>query len=193
MSPFARQSNKAIFFYVTQNSEIWFSTGVQRSWVFCISSTQSREWLQLESTDVIPVGVQSLSHVQLCNPMNCSRPGSSVLHCLLDLLKLMSIELVMLSNHLILILCLQSFPASVFSNGSALRTKWSKYWSFCFSNSPSSEYSGLIFFRIDWSDLLPVQGTLKISNTTIQKHRFFGTQPALWSNSHIHTGLLEKL
>ena len=83
-----------------------------------------------------------------------------------SLLKLMSIELVMPSNHLILchpLLLLSSiFPSiRVFSNESVLHIKWPKYWSFRFRISPSSEYSGLISFRMDWLDLLAVQGTLK--------------------------------
>ena len=83
-----------------------------------------------------------------------------------SLLKLMSIESVMQSNHLILcrpLLLLPSiFPSiGVFSNKSAIHIKWPKYWSFSFSISPSNEYSGLISFRIDWFDLLAVQGTLK--------------------------------
>ena len=83
-----------------------------------------------------------------------------------SLLKLMSIELVMPSNHLIFchpLLHLPSiFPSiRVFSNESALRIRWPKYWSFSFSISPSNEYSGLISFRIDWFDLLAVQGPLK--------------------------------
>ena len=82
------------------------------------------------------------------------------------LLKLMSIELVMPSNHLILchplLLPTSIFPSiRVFSNESALRIRWPKYWSFSFSISPSNEYSGLISFRIDWLDLLLVQGPLK--------------------------------
>ena len=81
------------------------------------------------------------------------------------LLKLMSIESVMPSNHLVLcrLLLLPSiFPSiRVFSNELALHIRWSKYWSFSFSISPSNEYSGLISFRIDWLDLLAVQGTLK--------------------------------
>ena len=95
---------------------------------------------------------------------------------------LMSIELVMPSNHLILchplLLPPSIFPSMrVFSNGPALRIKWPKYWSFSFSISPSNEHLGLIFFRMDWLDLLAVQGTLKsLPNTTVQKHQFFGTQ-----------------
>ena len=82
------------------------------------------------------------------------------------LLKLMSIELIMPSNHLLLchpfLLLPSIFPSiRVFSNGLAIHIMWPKYWSFSFSISPSSEYSGLISFRIDWFDLLSVQGTLK--------------------------------
>ena len=99
-----------------------------------------------------------------------------------SLLKLMSIQLVMPSNHLILchpLLLLPSiFPSiRVFSNESAPHIWWPKDWRFSFNISPSNEYSGLISFRMDWLDLLAVQGTLKsFSNTTVQKHQFFGTQ-----------------
>ena len=92
-----------------------------------------------------------------------------------SLLRLMSIESVMPSNHLIichpLLLPHSIFPSiRVFSNQPILRIRWPKYWSFSFSISPSNEYSGLISFRMDWLDLLAVQGTLKIfSNTTVQK------------------------
>ena len=109
--------------------------------------------------------VQLLSHIWLfCDPMNCSMPGFPVCHQLLELAQIMSIELVMPSNHLILcrpLLLLPSiFPSiKVFSNESVLHIRWPKYWSF--SISPSNEYSRLISFRIDWFDLLSVQGTLK--------------------------------
>ena len=106
-----------------------------------------------------------------------------------SLLKLMSIELVMASNHLILchpLLVPSVFPRiRVFSSESVLCIRWPKCWSFSFSISPSDEYSGLISFRIDWFDLLAVQSTLKFSNITVQKHQFFSAQPSLWSNSHI--------
>ena len=76
----------------------------------------------------------------------------------------------------------------VFSNGSVLPIRQPKYWSFTFSISPSSEYSGLIFFRMDWFDLLQSKGLSRVlSNTTVQKHQCFGTQLSLWSNSHIYT------
>ena len=101
----------------------------------------------------------------LCNPMDCSMPGLPVHHQLLGLLRLMSIESVMPSNHLILcrpLLLPSIFPSiRVFSHESALHIRWPKYWSFSFSISSSHEYSGLISFRMDWLDLLAVQGTLK--------------------------------
>ena len=104
----------------------------------------------------------------LCNPMDCSMPGFPVLHHLLELAQIMPIDSVMPSNHLILchfLLLLSSiFPSiRVLSNDSALQVKWPKYWSFNFSISPSSEYSGLISFRIDWCDLLAVQGDFRFS------------------------------
>ena len=99
-------------------------------------------------------------------PCTAARQASLSITNTRSLHKLMSIESVIPSNHLILchpILLLPSvFPSiRVFSNESALRIRWPKYWSFSFIISPSSEYSGLISFRIDWLDLLAVQGTLK--------------------------------
>ena len=110
--------------------------------------------------------VQSLSHVRLCNPMNCSTLGLPLHHQLPEFTKIMSIESVMPSNHLILcwpLLLLPSiFPSiRVFSNESALRIRWPKYWSFISNISPSNKQLGLISFRMDWLDLLAVQGTLK--------------------------------
>ena len=98
--------------------------------------------------------------------MDCTTPGFPVLHCLHSLLKFMSIESMMLSNHLVLccpLLLLPSiFPSNrVFSNELALRIRWPKDWSFSFSTCPSNEYSGLISFRTDLFDLFEVQGTLK--------------------------------
>ena len=103
----------------------------------------------------------------LCNPTDCSMPGFPVLQYLLEFAQTrMSIELMIPSNCLILCHPLLLLPSiflrlRVFSNESVLCIRWSKYWSFSFSISPSSEYSGLISFRIDWFDLLAVQGTLK--------------------------------
>ena len=131
--------------------------------------------------------VQSLSRVQLfVTPQTTARQASLSITNSRSLLKLMSIELVMPSSLLILcrpLLLLPSiFPSiRVFSNESALRIRWPKYWSFSFNISPSSEHSGLLSFRMDWLDLLAVQGTLKrvFSNTTVQKHQFFGAQLSL--------------
>ena len=102
----------------------------------------------------------------LCNPMNCSAPGFPVLHYLPEFAKLMFSESVMPSNHLMLCCPLLFLPSifpniRVFSNELALCIRWPKYWSFSFSLSPSNKYSGLISFRVDWSDLLALQGTPK--------------------------------
>ena len=111
--------------------------------------------------------VQSLSHVPLSViPWTAARQASLSITNSQSLLKLMSIESGMPSNHLILCCLLLLLPSifpsiRVFSNESALRMRWPKYWSFSLSISPSDEYSGLISFRIDWLDLLAVQGTLK--------------------------------
>ena len=113
-------------------------------------------------------------------------------------LKFMSIEFVMLSNHLILcrplLLLPFIFPSiRVFSSESALHIRWPKHWSFSFSISPSNEYSGLISFKIDWLDILAVQETLK---SLLQHHSFKASVlqclPSLWSNSHTRKWLLEK-
>ena len=78
--------------------------------------------------------------------------------------------------------CLQSFPASVFSNESALHIRWPKCWNFSFSISPSNEYSGLISLRIDWFDLPESKGLSRVfSSTAVRNHQFFSTQPSLWS------------
>ena len=130
--------------------------------------------------------VQLLSQVQLfAIPWTAVWQASLSITSSWSLLKLMSIELVIQSNHLILchpLLLLPSiFPSiRVFSNESVVHIRWPKYWSFSFSISPSNEYSGLISFRMNWLDLLAVQGTLKsLLNTTVQKHHFFGTQLSL--------------
>ena len=110
--------------------------------------------------------VQSLSRVHLfATPWTAACQASLSITNSRSLLKLMSIESVMPSNHLILccplLLPPSIFPSlRVFSNESVLHIRWPKYWSFSFSISPSSEYSGLISFRMDWLDLLAVQGTL---------------------------------
>ena len=105
------------------------------------------------------------SHSLLCNHMDCSTPGFTVITNSQSLFKPMSIESVMPANHLILchpLLLPSIFPSiRAFSNESALCIRWPKDWSCSFSISPSNDYSGLISFRMDWLDLLAVQGTLK--------------------------------
>ena len=139
-----------------------------------------------------PSSVQSLSRVRLFGtPWTTAGQASLFITNSWSPPKLMSIESVMSSNHLILcrpLLLPSIFPSiMVFSNESALRIRWPKYWSFSFSLSPSNEYSGLVSFRTTFS-ILHSKGLLRIfSNATVHKHQFFGTQPFLWSNSHIHT------
>ena len=121
----------------------------------------------------------------LYDPMHCCTPGFPVHHNSWSLLKLMSIESVIPSNHLILcrplLLRPSIFPSiRVFSNEPVLCIRGPKYWSFSFSINPSIEYSGMMSFRIDWLDILAVQGTLKVFyNTTVQKHHFFNIQFSL--------------
>ena len=121
--------------------------------------------------------VRLLSRVRLfVTPWTAARQSSLSITNSRNLLRLMFIESVMPSNHLILCRPLLLSPSifssiRVFSNESALHIRWLKYWSFSFSISPSNEYSELISFRMDWLDLLAVQGLSRVfSNTTVQKH-----------------------
>ena len=139
-------------------------------------SPQSTEYGSLCYT-VGSYSVQSLSCVRLCDPMDCSTSGFPVHHNPQSLLKLMSIESVMPSNHLIvccpLLLLPSIFPSiKIFSNESALSIRKPKYWSFSFSISPFNEYSGLISVRTDWFDLPEVKGTLK---SLLQHHKMWST------------------
>ena len=130
------------------------------------------------------------SWLTLCNPMDCSTPGFPVhhqlseptqthIHCVGDAIQ---------PSHPLL----PSSPALNLSQCQlALHIRWPNYRNFSFSIIPYNEYSGS--FRIDWFDLLAVQGIFKVfSSITIQKHQFFSAQPSLWSSSHIHTWLLGK-
>ena len=129
---------------------------------FCQGSVMAAKY-----ADICISSVQSLSQVQLfATPWTAACQTYLSITNSQSLLKLMSIELVMPSNHLILCLPLLLLPSifpsiKVFSNKSVLHIRWPKYWSFSFSISPSNEYSGLISFRMDWLDLSAVQGTLK--------------------------------
>ena len=137
--------------------------------------------------------VQPLSHVRLfATPWITAHQASLSITNSWSSLKLTSIESVLPSSHLILccpLLLLIPIPPSirVFSNESTLRMRWPKYWSFSLSISPSNEHPGLISFRMDWLGLSRI-----FSNTTAQKHQFFGTQLSSQSNSHVHTWPLEK-
>ena len=147
---------------LTNISEVlWLSTCVGESFLYVFKDQIVSFWPHTW----VPCCSVTQSCLTLCNPMACSMPGFPVLHCLLNLLKLMPIESIMPFNHLILchpLLLLSIFPSiRVFSSESALCIRWPKYWSFHFSISLSSEYSELISFRIDWFDLLALQGTLK--------------------------------
>ena len=142
---------------------------------------------------------QSLSRVQLpVTPWTAAPQASLSFTISQSLLKLLSVELMMPSNYLVLCHLLLLLPSifvniRVYSNELALRIRWPMYWSFSFSISPSNEYSRLISFRIDWLISLKSKGLSRVfSNTTVQKHQFFGAQLSFWSNSHIHMWLLEK-
>ena len=143
---------------------------------------------------------KSLNHVQLfVTPWIAARQASLFIISSQSLLKLMSIELVMPCNHLILchrlLLLPPIFPSiRVFSNDSVLRSRWPKYWSFSFTVSPSNEYSGLLSFGMDWLDLLAVQGTLK---SLLQHHSSKASSLRrsgfpIVQLSHPYTWLLEK-
>ena len=142
----------------------------------------------LESVTTLLIGyqfssVQSLSRVRLCDPMNRSTPGLPVHHKLPEFTQThvyRVCDAIQPSHPLLSPSPPAPIPPSirVFSNESTLHMRWPKYWSFNFSISPSSEHPGLISFRMDWLDLLAVQGTCKslFQNTTVQKHPFFSAQ-----------------
>ena len=144
-------------------------------------------------TECLKTVVQLLSHVRLIATwtMACQAPLSSSIS--LSLLKFMSIESVMLSNHLILchlLLLLPSvFPSvRVFCNESVLHIRWPEYWSFSFSISPSNEYSGLISLELTGLISLLSEGLSRVfPSTTNRKNQFFSAQPSLWFNSQIRT------
>ena len=131
------------------------------------------------------------SCMTLCDVMVCTMPGFPVHHNSQSLLKLMSIKSVMQCNHLII--CHPLLPPSifpsirVFSNESVLHIRWPKYRSFSFSIIPSKEIPGLISFKMNWLDLLAVQGTLESLLPTVQKHQLCSAQLSSQSNSHIQT------
>ena len=128
----------------------------------------------------------------VCNPKDYNMPSPPSLTTSQSLPKFLSIESVMPFSHLILCHLLLLLPLifpiiRIFSNEPVLPIRWPKYWHFSFSIIPSKKHPGLISFRMDWLDLQP-KGLLRVfSNTTVQKHQFFGAQLSSQSNSHIHT------
>ena len=149
---------------------------------------------QLLPAFMIISSVQLLSHLQLfVTPITAACQASLSINNSRSLLKLMSIKSVMPSSHLILccpLLLLPPIPSSirVFSNESTLYIRWTEYWSFSFSISPSNEHLGLISLK--WTGWISLQskGLSRVfSSTTVQKHQFFGAQLSSQSNSHIHT------
>ena len=137
--------------------------------------------------------VQSLSHVQLfMTPWTAARQASLSITNSQSSFKLMSIESVMPSNHLILC-CPLLLPPSIFpsiralSNESVLQIRWPEYWSFSFSISPFNEYSGLISFRMDWLELLVVQGTLK---SLLQHH---SSKASIFQSNFLHSPTLTSI
>ena len=143
--------------------------------------------------------VQSLSCIWLfATPWTAAHQASLSITNSRSLFKLMSIQSVMPSSHLILccplLLPPSIFPSIwVFSNESVLCIRWSKYWNFSFIISPSKEYSGWFPSRLPGFISLQFKGLSRVfSKTTVQKHQFFCTRLSLWSNSHLHTWLLEK-
>ena len=162
----------------------WFSTEITGE--FNGGKGQSFHWTL--PTKISISSFQSLSHVWLfVTPWIAACQASLSITNSCSSRKLTSIESVMPSSHLILchpLLLLSPMPPSIraFSNQSTLCMRWPKYWSFSFSIIPSKEIPGLISLQI----------SRVFSNTTVQKHQFFSTQPSSQSNSHIHTWLLEK-
>ena len=155
------------------------------------------EWIESLGFSSVQFSSVAQSCPTHCDPMNHSMPGLPFHHQLSEFTKLMSIESVMPSSHLILccpLLLLPPIPPSirVFSNESTLHMRWPKYWSFSFSLSPSKEHPGLISFRMDWLYLLAVQGTLKSllqhhsSKASILRHSAFFTVQL--SHPHMTTG-----
>ena len=134
----------------------------------------------------------------LCDPWTAARQASLSITNSRSLLKLMPIESMMASNHLILCRPLPLLPSifpsiRVFSNKSPLHIRWPKDWSFSFNISPTNEHQG--WFPLGWTGWISLQskGLSRVfSSTTVQKHQFFGAQPSSQSNSHIHTWPQEK-
>ena len=161
-------------------------------WIISLEKEMATDWHREDCCSV------TQSCLTLCNPMNCSTLGFPVHHQLWQLAQthVYRVHDAIQPSHPLSSLSPPTFSLSQHQglfHEWVLRMRWPKYWSFSFSISPSNEYSGLISLSIDWFELLAVQGTLK---SLLQHHSskasFFGSQVSLWSNSRIHTWLLEK-
>ena len=170
-------------YFCDEASRTWASLGSETRycgvWLGSIPKL-SLSWFESKHMSSSPSWVQLLSHDWLLPPCTAACQAFLSIINSRSLLKLRFIELMMPSNHLVLcrpLLLLPSiFPSiRVFSDESAIHIRWPKYWSFSFSISPSNEYSGLISFRMDWLDLLAVQGTLK---SLLQQHS--SKAPIFW-------------
>jgi len=168
-----------------------------KSWSFCSCNIRGH-WSQITLTNIVFSSVAQLC-LTLCDPMNQSMPGFPVHHQLPESTqtRVHRVSDAIQTSHLLLSPSPPALSLSqhqVYSNESALHIRWPKYWSCSFNISPTNEYPGLISFRMDWLDLLAVQGTLK---SLLQHHSskasFFSAQLSLYFNSHIHTWPLEKL
>ena len=170
------------FFFVFSSSLLKFSL------CSCILSPRSVSILFENALNTLVVVIQSLSHVQLfATPWTAACQDSMSFTISQSFLRCMSIKSVIVSNHLILCHPLPLLP-SIFSNESALRIRWPKYWSFSFCISPSNEYSGLISFRTDWFDLLAVQRTLK---SLLQHHNLKAS--ILWCSAFFYGSTLTSV
>ena len=163
----------------------------------CWFIKQGSEYFTLSGSLKIQFSSVTQSYPILRDPMDCSTLGFPIHHHLLELTQthVYWIGDAIQPSHPV------ALPSPPVFNLSQHSFQWvgsshqvAKDWNFSFNISPSNEYSGLISFRVDKLELLAIQGTFKsLSSTTIWRRQFFGTQTSLWSNSHIHTWLLEKL
>ena len=181
-----------------QRSLVGYSPWISKTWTRLRDSTHINIF-QGNRLRSVQFSLVTQSCPTLCNPMNHSMPGLPVHHQLLEFTQTHVRwvgDAIQPSHPLLSLLLLPPpFPPSirVVSNESTPHMRWPKYWSFSFSIRPSNEHPGLVSFRMDWLDLLAVQGTLKsLLQHHSSKHQFFGTQLSSQSNSHIHTWLQEK-
>ena len=158
-----------------------------RVWLLC-----ELKWFEARTIAVVQSVTKSCQ--TLCDPVDGSTPGFPVLHCLLEFGE-MHVHWV---GDAIQPSCPSSWPSPPAFHSSPASGSFLMSWLFTSGGQsssicPSNEYSGLISFRIDWFDLLSIQGTFKsLLQHHSPKHQFFGTQPSLWPNSHIHMWLVEK-